>query len=77
MTESRDEQLTDVDVLGLCNTLDVPVVKESKEKQWDARFDWVQKEKDIGNELYRAGKFQAAIDQYLKALCGTTGFAVK
>ena len=61
----------------ICENLDVPVIKESKEKQWDARFDWVQKEKDIGNEFYKVGKFQEAIDQYLRALCGITGFGAK
>lgn len=35
--------------------------KES-EKAWEARFDWVNDEKDKGNALFKEGSYEEAID---------------
>ena len=35
--------------------------KES-EKAWEARFDWVNEEKEKGNGLFKQGRFDDAID---------------
>lgn len=32
------------------------------EKAWEARFDWVNEEKDKGNEFYKKGLYEEAID---------------
>jgi tetratricopeptide (TPR) repeat protein len=50
--------------------------KES-EKVWEARFDWVCAEKEKGNGVFKEGRYQEAINQYLRAYCGIADFAEK
>jgi tetratricopeptide (TPR) repeat protein len=47
------------------------------EKAWEARFDWVNAEKDKGNALFKDGRYEEAIDQYLRAYSGIAGFSEK
>ena len=41
---------------------------------WEARFEWVTKEKEAGNALFKGAKYQEAIDQYMRAYCGVVGY---
>ena len=47
------------------------------ERTWDARFDWVTNEKEVGNTMYKEKQYDQAIDQYLRAYCGIVGFSDK
>lgn len=46
------------------------VAQELKGKGWQERYDWICTIKDEGNQLYKKGSLDQAIDTYLKALCG-------
>lgn len=41
---------------------------------WEARFEWVTKEKETGNAMFKAAQYQEAIDQYMRAYCGVVGY---
>jgi hypothetical protein len=41
---------------------------------WEARFEWVTKEKEVGNARFKGSQYQEAIDQYLRAYCGVVGY---
>ena len=41
---------------------------------WEARFEWVTREKEAGNALFKGGQYQEAIDQYMRAYCGVVGY---
>lgn len=46
------------------------VANELRGKTWDARFQWVSDAKDKGNKLFKDEKYDQAIDEYMRALCG-------
>ena len=43
---------------------------ELEGKNWEERYDWILKQKEEGNKLYKAQSHQEALDVYLKSLCG-------
>ena len=49
-------------------------IKGSELDPWEARFEWVTKEKEAGNALFKGSEYQEAIDQYLRAYCGVVGY---
>lgn len=70
----RDEGLTKLNVMKLAEDVKYEVLnsvipeedrknrnKES-EKAWEARFDWVNDEKEKGNTIFKDGRFDEAID---------------
>ena len=70
----RDERLTKLNVMKLAEDVKYEVLNtvipeedrkqrnKETEKAWEARFDWVNDEKEKGNSLYKDGKFDEAID---------------
>lgn len=49
-------------------------VQGSDSDPWESRFEWVTKEKEVGNALFKRAEYQKAIDQYLWAYCGVVGY---
>lgn len=38
-------------------------------KSWDDRYQWISQAKEKGNAMVKEEKFEAAIDEYMRALC--------
>ena len=38
-------------------------------KSWDDRYQWICQAKEKGNAMVKEEKFEAAIDEYMRALC--------
>ena len=46
------------------------VANELRGKSWDERYQWVGEAKERGNKKFKEEKYEAAIDEYMRALCG-------
>jgi hypothetical protein len=44
--------------------------EELKDATFEERYQWIVKKKSEGNDAYKAGKNQEAIDLYISSLCG-------
>jgi tetratricopeptide (TPR) repeat protein len=84
----RDDKLTDINILVLEDEIKhmildsvIPPAERRKskesEKAWEARFEWINQEKETGNAFFKDGRYQEAINQYIRAYCGSTGFSDK
>lgn len=60
----------DVMLKAKMQQLGADAAAECKGFTFDERFDWVLKQKAIGNDHFKANDYAKAIDAYLKALCG-------
>ncbi len=47
----------------------------NKNSPWESRFEWVTQTKEEGNTLFKEGRYEEAIDIYLRAYCGIAGYA--
>ena len=43
---------------------------ELRDANYETRCKWIEDKKNEGNIEYKAGKYEAAIDQYTSSLCG-------
>jgi len=51
-------------------TTGAEVANELRGKSWEERYQWINQAKEKGNKMVKEEKIEAAIDEYMRALCG-------
>jgi tetratricopeptide (TPR) repeat protein len=66
LKRGKDEFLTKLNL----QTTGAEVANELRGKSWEERYQWINQAKEKGNKMVKEDKIEAAIDEYMRALCG-------